>query len=438
MPAHYLLHIGQQKSGTTYLQTVLAGCGTERLRALGLCYPLAPIADAPTINQQYAAFGLLGPDEFDWVTPSLHEQQRPAWDAIAQQARDWNGPVLLSAEALSVIRTGGIRALQDALGRPDDVTVVITTRDLGSTLASSWQQHIRNGRTATFEQYLDWLGRNRSRFDADLEGGADMGFWRSYAVGRLARRWADVFGPDNVRVVTSPGRPIELLWARYCEALGVPGLADLPDPATVDGAVHVSLTASEIAVLREVNAEFGRHELTDSAAGQLRTLLVKHLRERPERGPRITVPESYRETVAAWSAEDLGELDEVGVRIFGQVEDIRYDAVAGTPTDVTADATARAAAVAVAAMMRRTPQPQPARPFPVVLRGYMTKWKLDFKRWLLARWRSLTILVAVLTVVRPAHASSGSDGGSTQLSIADSVFGSVHDSVWFVLSAGYG
>lgn len=438
MPSQYLLHIGQQKSGTTYLQTVLASCGAEQLRSLGVCYPLAPIADAPTINQQYAAFGLLGPDEFDWVTPSLHEQQRPAWDTIAAEAREWDGPVLLSAEALSVIRTAGIRALHDALGRPDDVAVVVTTRDLGSTLASSWQQHIRNGRTATFEHYLDWIGRNRARLDTDLEDGPDMGFWRSYAVGRLARRWADVFGADNVRIVTSPGRPIQLLWARYCEALGVPGLAGLPDPATIDNPVHVSLTAPEIAVLREVNDEFGRYELSESAARQLRTLLTKHLRERPERGPRITVPESYRETVAAWSQEDLAELAGAGVRIFGHVEDIRYDAVPGTVTDTTADATARAAGVAVAAMMRRTPQPQPARPFGVVLRGYMTKWKLDFKRWLLARWRSLTIFVAILTVVRPAHASSGGGDGSTQLSIADSVFGSVHDSVQFVLSAGYG
>jgi len=437
MPAQYLLHIGQQKSGTTYLQTVLHACDPQRLRALGLCYPLAPVAAAPENNQQYAMFGLLG-DEVDWVTPEWQQLQRPAWDAIAEQARSWDGPVLMSAEALSVVRTEGIHRLHAALGEPDDVTVVITTRNLGSTLASSWQQHVRNGRTATFEQYLDRLGRDRDRFDADLETAPDMGFWRSYSVGRLARRWADVFGAGNVRVVTSPGKPVNVLWERFCEALAVPGLVDEPDHDTIENAVHVSLTASEAMVLREINSELERFGLSDSAAINLRGLLVKQLRERAERGPRIAVPEEFRETVATWSKADLAELEDVGVRTFGSIDDIRYTPEAGTARDLSAEATAHAAGVAVAAMMLRTPQPQPARPFPDVLRGYFAKWKLDFKRWLLAKWRAITVIIAFLTVTRVPTGGSSGDGASAQFSFADSIVGSVHDSVAFALSAGYG
>jgi len=438
MSAQYLLHIGQQKSGTTYLQTVLHSCGSDRLRAHGLCYPLAPTPDAPPNNQQYAMFGLLGHKEFDWISREWQQRQRPAWDAIANEAREWNGPVLLSAEALSVIRTAGIRTLYDALDRPKDVTVVITTRDLGATLASSWQQHVRNGRTATFEQYLDRLGRDRRRFERDLESAPGMGFWRSYAVGRLARRWAEVFGADNVRVVTSPGQPIDVLWARFCEALGVPGLVESPSATATNTPVHTSLTASEVAVLREINNELGQFGFSDSAAGNLRDLLIQHLRERSERGPRIAVPESHRELIAAWSEEDLAELDAVGVKLYGDLEDIRYVPVAGAETSLSAEATAHAAAVAAVAMLRRSPQPQPARPFVDVLRGYLTKWKLDVKRWLLARWRSLTILIALVAVARPPAHGSSAGGGTAQASLFDSVFGSVHDSVAFVLSAGYG
>jgi len=439
MPPQYLLHIGQQKSGTTYLQTVLHDCGSERLRSIGLCYPLAPVADAPDNNQQYAMFGLLG-EEFNWVSPEWQDIQRPAWDAVAAEARDWDGPVLLSAEALSVIRTEGIHRLLDAIGNPDDVTVIITTRDLGATIASSWQQHVRNGRTSTFEQYLEKLKHDRERFGDDLETELNMGFWRSYAVGGLARRWADVVGTDNVRVVTSPGKPIDLLWARFCEALGVPGLVDLPDGDTAGEAVHVSLTASEITVLREVNLELAQFGLTSSAAGQLRTLLIDNLRARPQRGPRITLPASYREIVAAWSNEDLAELDEVGVKIYGSLEDFRYEPKPSATAELSVAETAQAAGVAVAAMMRRTQRPRPApapKPFPVVMRGFLAKWKLDVKRWVLKKWRAVTMLIAILAVVRIPD-GSGSDGAVAQLSVVDSIFGSVHDSVQFALSAGYG
>lgn len=438
MPPQYLLHIGQQKSGTTYLQTVLHGCGSERLRSIGLCYPLAPIADAPENNQQYAMFGLLG-EEFNWVGSDWQAIQRPAWSAIAEEAAGWDGPVLLSAEALSVIRTEGIRKLHAALDNPDDVTVVITTRDLGSTIASSWQQHIRNGRTSTFEQYLDKLERDWGRFDDDLESELDMGFWRSYAVGRLVRRWADVFGPDNVRVVTSPGKPIDLLWARLCEALGIPGLVDLPEADSAGEPVHVSLTASEITVLREVNHELTtQFSLTSSAAAQLRALLIKNLRARADRGPRIAIPESYRQKVAAWSNADLAELAETGVKIYGSVEDIRYDPAGAKTTELSVEATAQAAGAAVAAMMRRTPQRRAAAlppPFRVAMRGYLGKWKLDAKRWLLKRWRAISMVVALLAVVR---IPDGAPTDGAQLSLVDSIFGSVHDSVQFALSAGYG
>jgi len=438
MPPQYLLHIGQQKSGTTYLQTVLHGCGPSRLHSIGLCYPLAPVADAPENNQQYAMFGLLG-EEFNWVSSEWQDIQRPAWTAVAEEATAWDGPVLLSAEALSIIRTEGIHKLRAALGDPDDVTVVITTRDLGSTIASSWQQHVRNGRTSTFEHYLDKLEHDWGRFDVDLESALDMGFWRSYAVGRLARRWADVFGPDNVRIVTSPGKPIDLLWARFCEALGVPGLVDLPEADSSGAPVHVSLTASEITVLREVNHQLAtQFSLTSSAKAQLRTLLIEHLRARPDRGPRIAIPEQYREKVAAWSDADLAELNETGIKIYGSTDDIRYDPKSGRTNELSVDATAQAAGVAVAAMMRRTARPRPVpppKPFPEVMRGFLGKWKLDVKRWLLKKWRAITMIVAFLAVVRVPDGSA-TDGG--QLSVIDSIFGSVHDSVRFALSAGYG
>jgi hypothetical protein len=317
MASRLILHIGLQKSGTTYLQEVLASRVTE-LAASGVVYPVASKRRRRIENHEWATYDLLGP-EYPWVSAQRAEAEKGTWKELERQVTRAKGTVLLSAEALSTLRTTAIRTLLDRLA-VDDVEIVVTARSLDRTLPSLWQQHVRNGRRLGFERYLDMLEEQRALPPAQVEEDCDLHLWRAFALGRRVRRWARQVGSTRVRVVTSPGKPPELLWQRFCEATCIPTLGDSGTPAKP---VHTGLTASEAMVLASVNIAVQRAGWPADRARKLReVILTEGFQRRSDRGPRIAIPASRRERVARWSAEDLAELRETGVSLVGDVADL--------------------------------------------------------------------------------------------------------------------
>src|SRR4051812_17312584 len=184
MASRLILHIGLQKSGTTYLQELITS-GVTELAAAGIVYPVSSAAKRRrrTENHEWASYGLLG-QEYPWVSKQRAEAEKGAWKALERQVTRTKGTVLLSAEALSVIRTPAIRTLLDRLGI-DDVEVVVTARNLNRSLPSLWQQHVRNGRRLGFERYLDMLGQQRRMPAGRIEEDGELHLWRGVGVGRL-------------------------------------------------------------------------------------------------------------------------------------------------------------------------------------------------------------------------------------------------------------
>lgn len=348
MAARLVLHIGVQKSGTTYVQRVLRTCADD-LAAAGFGYPLPAFADRVSGRNLHetATYGLLG-TEYPWVSEARAAAERGNWQWLAERVREWPGTVVLSAEALSVVREDAARRLLAELDVAD-VQVVATARGLGSLLPSSWQQHIRNGRTMGFGAFLGRLSAERERgWDfIEHEHGAHM--WRAFALGRLAGRWGRIVGPERVTVVTNRGRPPELLWRRFAEAAGLPdGIAPRTEMAAP---VHAGLTAAEALVLESLNARMDDLEWPRERCVDLREHLIhRSFAVRPERGPRIAVPPELRTAVEKWSAEDIAELAASGVRIVGDLDELRFDADAEPDAPTAADVSAAAGTAVLAAV----------------------------------------------------------------------------------------
>jgi hypothetical protein len=325
MADHVILHIGLQKSGTTYLQRVLQEC-VEAVGEAGLTYPLPPARRRrrQVESHEWPSYGLLG-TEYPWVSERRARNERENWNRLARQIHRSRRPVLLSAEALSVIRAPAIDNVIEALAA-DRVDVVITARSLGRTLPSLWQQHVRNGRGTSFDRYLRRLAGEREHPGDDIEKRSELHLWRAFALGRLVRRWGNAVGLDRVRVVTSTGSPPRTLWARFAEAVGAPDLADAPPWHLLDLRTHSGLTDPETQVLMWLNTALREAEWSGQAAGDLRERIVLHgFMTRQDRGPRIVVPPPWRERVAGWCAEDTAELEATGVRIIGDIADLRYE-----------------------------------------------------------------------------------------------------------------
>jgi hypothetical protein len=348
MASRLILHIGLQKSGTTYLQELIASAADELAEA-GIVYPVSPAGQKRrrTENHEWASYGLLGP-EYPWVSDERAATEKSTWKALDRQVTRTKGTVLLSAEALSVIRTPAIRMLLDRLG-VGDVEVVVTARSLSRSLPSLWQQHVRNGRRLGFERYLDMLGEQRRLPAARIEEDGELHLWRAFAIGRLARRWAREVGVSRVRVITSPGRPPQLLWARFAEAIGVPGFNFRTDDASRP--VHTGLTAPEAVVLTSLNAALASADCSPDQARRLReTVLTDGFQPRADRGPRITIPSRWRSCVAEWSAEDVTELLDSGVTLIGDAADLRPEPAREEVPPPTVEEVGAAGAAAVLAV----------------------------------------------------------------------------------------
>jgi len=333
VPRRIILHIGPRKTGTTFLQRVLHAVAPE-LRDRGLLYPTA-YRKRDDYNQVGAVSSLTYNDEARRGNRRIGRGLSD-WRGLQRQVEQFDGDVLLSAEMIAGLRPAAVRKVLNRL-RAEETLVVITARDLGRILPSSWQQHIRNGHT---EPYGTYLGRRanergtlppvemRGRWDAERH----QTFWRAYAYGVLVRRWQELVGPDGVRVVTVPqqGSDPNVLWARFRAALDVPGLPEaapsLPAHTANQGSTH-----AEALVLRAVNLEAKQRGWSRHTIKTVHNhILASGLLTRADRGVPLLLPPRYLPTVCDWALADIADLRELGVRVVGDLSDLHVlDSAAG-------------------------------------------------------------------------------------------------------------
>ncbi|GAA1557429.1 hypothetical protein GCM10009678_45520 [Actinomadura kijaniata] len=362
--AKVILHIGQQKSGTTYLQEVLGHCADALAAETGVLFPpsLRDVLPDAVENHERATYGLLG-TEYPWVSAERAAAEEDKWTRLAARAAEWPGTVLISAEALSVVRSAAVRRVVGEFA-PAEIEIVITTRGLGRALPSLWQQHVRNGRRQEIGTFFETLAAQRDQGPESIELEHDQHHWRAFAIGGLVRRWAREVGADRVTVVVNPGSPPDRLWRLFTAAIGVAEFADRPPEQVLTRRTHSGLTMPETLVLVRLNRlleEAGWD--TYSARAARERLLLSGLLPRSGRGPRVGVPESARRLVEDWSRADVADLESTGARIVGDLDDLRFDAERDVHRPLTPDQVADAAAAAVLAMVDRSDfQPAPPRP----------------------------------------------------------------------------
>src|SRR5690242_19154251 len=264
------LHVGTPKSGTTHLQAVLHA-NRDRLRRSGTLYPGAGRLPRDGFNQQPAVYALAGP-MLGWVDDAVRRGAEPMLDHLAAEVRAHRGHSLVSAESLAFFDPASGRALLDRLGfAPEEVTVVVTARDLGRLLPSVWQQNVKNGSTQELEPYLDGV--------AALRDGAPSPFWTAFGLPGLVRRWMSVVGADGVVLVTVPasGADPDVLRRRFAVAAGLPD--DVVDTFVTDRQPHrahdnVSLSASQAELIRQVNLVLEAEGLSRDAQQRMRARLL--------------------------------------------------------------------------------------------------------------------------------------------------------------------
>jgi hypothetical protein len=304
-PQRLYLHVGLPKSGSTYLQTVLA-TNREALKECGFAYPfvrqegmfLAAVEMAGSAHR----WGLEA-DDIDGTFAHL-----------LRRGRRLGGTVVISHEIFGSATLEQIQRMGEHLG-DFELHLVVTARDLGRTVTAEWQEQVKNGHTASFDEFAGSLMAGLP--DDPAESGA---FWPTQNLIGVLGRWGDLVPAERIHVVPCPrsGSPHDLLWQRFAEALELPdGAVDL---STVP-ARNESLGMGQIALLRQVlDAVDGRLEQPWHSRLAKRwfaqTLLSQARSHRPVAPPAVT------DRLAAVSRAWVEEIRSRGYRVHGDLDDL--------------------------------------------------------------------------------------------------------------------
>ena len=344
------VHIGLQKTGTTYLQAVMLG-NRHLLASQGLA--LVP----PTKKE---AFQLM---------LAVRDRYQPGRDPAtvadalsrfeSRLARTSAPRMLLSQESLSAARPAQVKRFLAACDGVE-VHVVITVRDLARSVPSAWQQDLKAGRTFAYPRYL----RRLQKMERSGSGGHP---WIQLDPPAVLERWAAELPEGRVHVVTVPpsGASPTLLLERFCRVIGVDhaGLADAETPS------NTSLGRVQAEVLRRVNRELPDEVLRRQVYGGVgkRFFVGEVLGDQTSR--KIRVPERLRPWCEEVSSRQVAALQAAGYHVEGTLEDLRCADTAFTDQDekpregevATAAVSALARMLAMRVAEKRSPGPRLAR-----------------------------------------------------------------------------
>lgn len=294
------LHIGAMKTGTSYLQGVLAAnAGT--LREAGVL--VSPNRSAPV--HDIVNFKARGKAHLRSV--------RGSWAELVETARTFEGrATVLSHEFLSLQGPVTVDRILRRLGDLD-VHVVLTVRDSAAVLPAQWQTAARNRGTLTWPEYAaaarDEATKPRSHT-----------FLHSQRIGKMIRIWRNRLGIENLHVVTvpRPGAPRDELWRRFAAVLAVdPAAAPVVEVPSNPSAGYA--TAHLLCLVHRAAASAG---LPGSEAQRLAVFVAHQAAARRADEPTPPMDLPTLEFAAAWNREMIRVIDRSKVEVTGDLRDL--------------------------------------------------------------------------------------------------------------------
>lgn len=299
------LHVGTAKSGTTYLQRMLAR-NRDLLHASGVVYP-------GTRSSHFLASMDLRQSGFKgYVYPATDG----AWDRLVAEVQGYPGTALVSHETFGRTPPSLIRKAVESF--PDsEVRVLVTCRDLGRQIPAVWQERVKNRNPEDYSVFLERV------FDTwnDGKAGRNKTFWRTQNLIELTRRWALVVGAENVRVVTVPasGADPNELWHRFMRASDLPDL----DYELGGGPSNPSLGTAETELLRRLNPYYPDELTWPQYEYRIKNRFVPRDLSRHNTGGRLSVPEEYRAATEQFAGQMIDFLRASGCPVVGDLEELR-------------------------------------------------------------------------------------------------------------------
>ncbi|WP_372372764.1 hypothetical protein ACDI10_12800 [Vreelandella venusta] len=291
-----IVHIGQMKSGTTYIQSSLSQ-NRKLLNDSGFLYP------GNLFNQQHACYGICG-KHIPWVNPEKKWEELGVMmlDEIDKSDND----ILISSEALSCMGEKGVESFINRIGGIDEV--VVTVRNFHRVILSAWQQSIKGGGVRSLPEFIEYIRTDRI---------LNKGMWKNYSFGETVKVWSK-HAKVNVVVVGGDNTKGDLL-DRFSEVCKLP---ELSKPKLKTSEMNKSLKREDVELLRCFNY-FNKSMERNKKDSYIRWILhngffpASNLKE----GSKIKIPKESVDEVVYWAKEEVEKIP-AGINLVGFLEDI--------------------------------------------------------------------------------------------------------------------
>ncbi|MBA2531827.1 MAG: hypothetical protein H0V23_06935 [Nocardioidaceae bacterium] len=299
------LHIGPMKSGTSYLQQLMAD-NQAALRADGVLFP----GRNPRSDQGRAVRDIL-------TSGRDGDQQRAlagSWAKLREEMLRFDGRAcVVSMEFLSFARGKLARQIVASLA-PARVHIVLTLRDSARVLPSSWATQTRNTKTASWQEFTDAVLGNRRRNRRQWRRSM-----RALNVPRMLKDWGELVPSERLHVVVVPpsGAAHGLLWERFASVIGVDPGGYEPAP----GRRNESFGYVSADLMRRVNAQLV--DLPPGTYHRAVRYLVKEVLDRRTGEPQVPMTRRLNRFARRWNRTMVDAVISSGAQVYGDLDDLR-------------------------------------------------------------------------------------------------------------------
>jgi hypothetical protein len=292
------LHIGEPKSGSSYLQAQM-WANRGFLRQHGIHLP----GRAPGDHYQAGS---------DLQCEPIREgsSRRPqAWQWLVDRINETDArAAIVSDERLTRTGPEGVaRATESLAGH--DLRLIFAVREYGGLVASEWQQIVKMGGTQPLDKWLDRL----------LADGHPL-FWRTHDVSDVLARWNVPRDRVHLLIVPAASADRNELWRRFASIVDAP--AELPTHAPRSNA---SLGLDETELVRRIYKRFDGPPPPFAIQSVMRGVVSRQILGERD-GPRpILLPEAC----LPWMEQQADQRKKVvvssGCRVVGEPDELDID-----------------------------------------------------------------------------------------------------------------
>ena len=328
------LHVGFHKTGTTAIQESLHA-HKEELKNLGVVYETnkgkANHQEAWALTERY----------WGWKNRGGKKTPISEWEKRLKVIKSQKANSILSSEFFSELNDAQLNRMATDL-KDFQVEVIFTIRPLDKILASSYQQYLKYGIKASYDEWLHDIFQNTD------ESKITPTFWKRHRHELVLDRWAKVFGSQNLHLVVVEESEPDFLYNSFNEILQIPAgtLSGIADSGK-----NRSLNYSEISLLLAVNRAFPKERNWADYELFVREGSISHLTNQvglAGLGERLLTPQWAIDESLKISSGSTEKILALGIRIHG---DINQLAVVSAPVGINREISEIPIEIAVNAML---------------------------------------------------------------------------------------